>query len=83
MVLTKGEQIISNDVKVAETMMNFSLRFSDSLGIDENPNNENSSEGSSSKLLLFLLHSSVKWACHIDYLAGLFFLVFNMMSGLL
>ena len=44
-VLTEGEKIISNDVEVAETMNEFFVTVSDSLGINENSNNENASVG--------------------------------------
>ena len=36
-VLTEGEKIISNDVEVAETMNEFFVTVTDSLGIDEIP----------------------------------------------
>ena len=44
-VLTEGEKIISNDVEVAKTMNEFFVTVSDSLGINENSNNENTSVG--------------------------------------
>ena len=44
-VLTEGEKIISNDVEVAETMNEFFVTVTDSLGINENSNNENATEG--------------------------------------
>ena len=44
-VLTDGERIISNDVEVAETMNEFFVTVTDSLGIDENFNDENASDG--------------------------------------
>ena len=42
-VLPEGEKIISNDVEVEETINDFFVTVTDSLGINENPNNENSS----------------------------------------
>ena len=44
-VLIEGETIISNDVEVAETMNDFFVTVTDSLGINENSNNENVTEG--------------------------------------
>ena len=44
-VLIDDETIISNDVEVAETMNEFFVTVTDSLGINENSNNENTTEG--------------------------------------
>ena len=44
-VLTDGGRIISNDVEVAETMNEFFVTVTDSLGINENFNDENTSDG--------------------------------------
>ena len=44
-VLIEDETIISNDVEVAETMNEFFVTVTDSLGIDENSNYENATEG--------------------------------------
>ena len=46
-VLTEGEKIISNDVELAETMNEFFVTVTDSLGMNENSNNENATEGTS------------------------------------
>ena len=43
--MTEGDKIVSNDVDVAETMNEFFGTVNDSLGINENSNNENASEG--------------------------------------
>ena len=44
-VLTEGERIISNDVEVAEKMNEFFVTVTDSLGINENFNDENATDG--------------------------------------
>ena len=44
-ILTEGERIISNDVEVAETMNVFFVTVTDSLGINENFNDENATDG--------------------------------------
>ena len=44
-VLNEGERIISNDVEVAETMNEFFVTVTDSLGINENFNDENATDG--------------------------------------
>ena len=44
-VLTEDETIVSNDVEVAETMNEFFVTVTDSLGIDETSNYENTTEG--------------------------------------
>ena len=44
-VLIEDETIISNDVEVAETMNEFFVTVTDSLGIDENSDYENTTEG--------------------------------------
>ena len=44
-VLIGGETIISNDVDVAETMNEFFVTVTDYLGINENSNYENATEG--------------------------------------
>ena len=44
-VLTDGERIIPNDVEVAETMNEFFVTVTDSLGINENFNDENATDG--------------------------------------
>ena len=44
-VLIEDETIISNDVEVAETMNEFFITATDSLGINENSNYENTTEG--------------------------------------
>ena len=44
-VLIEDETIISNDVEVAETMNEFFVTVTDSLGINENSNYENTTEG--------------------------------------
>ena len=44
-VLIEDETIISNDVEVAETMNEFFVTATDSLGINENSNYENTTEG--------------------------------------
>ena len=44
-VLIENETIISNDVEVAETMNEFFVTVTDSLGINENSNYENATEG--------------------------------------
>ena len=44
-VLIEDETIISNDVDVAETMNEFFVTVTDSLGINENSNYENATEG--------------------------------------
>ena len=44
-VLIEDETIISNDVEVAETMNEFFVTVMDSLGINENSNYENATEG--------------------------------------
>ena len=40
--LTEGERIISNDVEVAETMNEIFITVTDSLAINENSNDESS-----------------------------------------
>ena len=44
-VLTEGERIISNDVEVAETMNEFFVTVTDSLGINDNFSDENATDG--------------------------------------
>jgi hypothetical protein len=44
-VLIEDETIISNDIEVAETMNEFFVTVTDSLGINENSNYENATEG--------------------------------------
>ena len=44
-VLTDGERIISNDVEVAESMNEFFVTVTDSLGINENFDDENATDG--------------------------------------
>ena len=44
-MLIEDETIISNDVEVAETMNEFFVTVTDSLGIDENSKYENATEG--------------------------------------
>ena len=44
-VLIEDETIISNDVEVAESMNEFFITATDSLGINENSNYENTTEG--------------------------------------
>ena len=44
-VLNEGERIIFNDVEVAETMNEFFVTVTDSLGISENFNDENATDG--------------------------------------
>ena len=44
-VLIEDETIISNDVEVAETMNEFFVTVTDSLGINENSDYENTTEG--------------------------------------
>ena len=44
-VLTDGERIISNDVEVAETMNEFFVTVTDSLGINDNFSDENATDG--------------------------------------
>ena len=43
--MIEDETIISNDVEVAETMNEFVVTVTDSLGINENSNYENATEG--------------------------------------
>ena len=43
--MIEDETIISNDAKVAETMNEFFVSVTDSLGINENSNYENATEG--------------------------------------
>ena len=45
MVLIKDETIISNDVDIAETMNEFFVPVTDSVGINENSNYEDATEG--------------------------------------
>ena len=44
-VLIEGDITISNDVEVAETMSDFFVTFTDSLGINEISNDENAKYG--------------------------------------
>ena len=44
-VLTAGERIMSNDVEVEETMNEFFVTVTDSLGINQNFNDENATDG--------------------------------------
>ena len=44
-ILTEGKRIISNDVEVAEAMNEFFVTVTDSLGINENFNDENATDG--------------------------------------
>ena len=44
-VLTEGERIVSNDVEVAETMNEYFVTVTDSLGINENFSDENATDG--------------------------------------
>ena len=43
-VLTEGERIISDNVEVAETMNEFFVTVTDSLGINENFSDENATD---------------------------------------